>query len=71
MEVKQMNLIYFSPTGTTQKVLESIANGKSLKFFGIKIRTVVQRATYARFQNQSIWSHYSIKEGNCPWTIFK
>jgi ferredoxin len=27
MEVKQTKLIYFSPTGTTQKVLESIAKG--------------------------------------------
>jgi ferredoxin len=27
MEVKQVKLIYFSPTGTTQKVLESIAEG--------------------------------------------
>jgi ferredoxin len=27
MEVKQVRLIYFSPTGTTQKVLESIAEG--------------------------------------------
>jgi ferredoxin len=27
MEVKQVKLIYFSPTGTTQKVLESIAHG--------------------------------------------
>lgn len=27
MEVKQIKLIYFSPTGTTQKVLESIAEG--------------------------------------------
>lgn len=27
MEIKQVKLIYFSPTGTTQKVLESIVNG--------------------------------------------
>jgi ferredoxin len=27
MEVKQVKLVYFSPTGTTQKVLESIAQG--------------------------------------------
>jgi flavodoxin len=27
MKVKQVKLIYFSPTGTTQKVLESIAKG--------------------------------------------
>jgi flavodoxin len=27
MEIKQVNLIYFSPTGTTQKVLASIAKG--------------------------------------------
>jgi ferredoxin len=27
MEVKQVKLIYFSPTGTTQKILESIAKG--------------------------------------------
>jgi len=27
MEVKQLKLVYFSPTGTTQKVLESIAEG--------------------------------------------
>jgi len=27
MDVKQVKLIYFSPTGTTQKVLESIAEG--------------------------------------------
>ena len=27
MEIKQVKLIYFSPTGTTQKVLESIAEG--------------------------------------------
>ena len=27
MEVKQVKLIYFSPTETTQKVLESIAKG--------------------------------------------
>ena len=27
MEVKQLKLIYFSPTGTTQKVLDSIAKG--------------------------------------------
>jgi len=27
MDVEQVKLIYFSPTGTTQKVLESIARG--------------------------------------------
>ena len=27
MEIKQVKLIYFSPTGTTQKVLESVARG--------------------------------------------
>lgn len=27
MDIKQVSLIYFSPTGTTRKVLESIANG--------------------------------------------
>ncbi len=27
MEIKQVKIIYFSPTGTTQKVLESIAKG--------------------------------------------
>ena len=27
MEIKQVKLIYFSPTGTTHKVLESIAKG--------------------------------------------
>jgi ferredoxin/flavodoxin len=27
MEVKQVKLVYFSPTGTTQKILESIAKG--------------------------------------------
>jgi len=27
MEIKQVRLVYFSPTGTTQKVLESIAKG--------------------------------------------
>lgn len=27
MEIKQVKLVYFSPTGTTQKVLESIAKG--------------------------------------------
>ena len=27
MEVKQVKLIYFSPTGTTLKVLEGIAKG--------------------------------------------
>ncbi len=31
MEVKQVKLIYFSPTGTTQKILESIAKGISVK----------------------------------------
>ncbi|MDY6881154.1 MAG: 4Fe-4S binding protein [Desulfatiglans sp.] len=31
MEVKQVKTIYFSPTGTTQKVLESIAKGISVK----------------------------------------
>ena len=31
MEVKQVKLIYFSPTGTTQKVLESIAKGISVE----------------------------------------
>jgi ferredoxin len=31
MEVKQVKLIYFSPTGTTQKVLESIARGISVE----------------------------------------
>jgi len=27
MELKQVKLIYFSPTGTTQKILETIATG--------------------------------------------
>ena len=27
MEIKKVKLIYFSPTGTTQKVLEGIAKG--------------------------------------------
>ncbi|UCG63134.1 MAG: 4Fe-4S binding protein [Candidatus Zixiibacteriota bacterium] len=31
MEVKQLKLIYFSPTGTTQKVLESIAQGITVR----------------------------------------
>ncbi len=31
MEVKQVKLIYFSPTGTTQKVLESIAGGVAVE----------------------------------------
>jgi ferredoxin len=31
MEVKQVKLIYFSPTGTTQKILESIAEGIAVK----------------------------------------
>lgn len=31
MEVKQVKLIYFSPTGTTQKVLESIADGITIE----------------------------------------
>jgi len=31
MEVKQVKLIYFSPTGTTQKVLESIAKGITIE----------------------------------------
>jgi ferredoxin len=30
MEVNQLKLIYFSPTGTTQKILESIAKGISI-----------------------------------------
>ncbi len=30
MEVKRVKLIYFSPTGTTQKILESIAKGISV-----------------------------------------
>lgn len=31
MDFKQVRLIYFSPTGTTRKVLESIAKGMSVK----------------------------------------
>ncbi|MGD9368788.1 MAG: 4Fe-4S binding protein [Desulfobacteraceae bacterium] len=31
MEVKQVKLIYFSPTGTTEKVLESIARGMAVE----------------------------------------
>jgi ferredoxin len=31
MDVKQVKLIYFSPTGTTQKVLESIAKGLAVE----------------------------------------
>ncbi|MFC2027732.1 4Fe-4S binding protein [Chloroflexota bacterium] len=31
MEVKQVKLIYFSPTGTTRKVLESIAKGITIE----------------------------------------
>jgi len=31
MEVKRVKLVYFSPTGTTQKVLESIAEGIAAK----------------------------------------
>ena len=31
MEVKQVKLVFFSPTGTTQKVLESIAKGITVK----------------------------------------
>jgi len=31
MEVKQLKLLYFSPTGTTQKVLESIAEGTAVE----------------------------------------
>jgi ferredoxin len=31
LEVKQVRLIYFSPTGTTQKILESIAGGLSVE----------------------------------------
>jgi len=32
MEVKKVELIYFSPTGTTQKVLESIAKGIAVEY---------------------------------------
>ena len=31
MEVKQVKLVYFSPTGTTQKVLESISKGTAVE----------------------------------------
>ena len=31
MEIKQVKLIYFSPTGTTQKILESIAKGINIE----------------------------------------
>ena len=31
MEIKRVKLIYFSPTGTTQKVLESIAQGLNIE----------------------------------------
>jgi len=31
MDIKQVKLIYFSPTGTTQKVLESIAKGLTVE----------------------------------------
>jgi flavodoxin len=31
MEIKQVTLIYLSPTGTTQKVLERIAKGITLE----------------------------------------
>ncbi len=34
MEVKQVKLIYFSPTGTTKKVLESIAKGITVEDVG-------------------------------------
>lgn len=34
MEVKRVKLIYFSPTGTTQKVLESIAKGITVEEVG-------------------------------------
>jgi ferredoxin len=34
MEVKQVKLIYFSPTGTTQKILESIAKGITVEDAG-------------------------------------
>jgi ferredoxin len=34
MEVKQVKLIYFSPTGTTQRILESIAKGISVENVG-------------------------------------
>ena len=31
MEIKKVRLIYFSPTGTTGKIIESIAEGISIK----------------------------------------
>lgn len=34
MEIKQVKLIYFSPTGTTQRVLESVAQGITVEDVG-------------------------------------
>ena len=37
MEVKRVKLIYFSPTKTTQKVLENIAKGIGVRRLSISI----------------------------------
>ncbi len=34
MEIKNVKLIYFSPTGTTRKVLEGVANGIAVEDVG-------------------------------------
>jgi ferredoxin len=68
MEVKRVKLIYFSPTGTTQKVLESIAEGiavEDVKHINLTLPEGAQK-TIAPFSDELVIIGAPVYGGRLP-----
>jgi ferredoxin len=68
MEVKQVSLIYFSPTGTTQKVLECIAQGicvEEVKHFNLTLPEGAQQ-TLPAFSDELVILGAPVYGGRLP-----
>ncbi len=68
MDVKQVKLIYFSPTGTTQKILESIAKGVAAKDIGHVNLTLPEdaRQTITPFSDELVVIGAPVYGGRLP-----
>lgn len=68
MEIQQVKLVYFSPTGTTQKILESIARGTGIEDIGRIPLTLPQdaRKPAARFTDELVIIGAPVYGGRLP-----
>lgn len=68
MEIKKLKLIYFSPTGTTQKVLESIAGGmgaEDIEHINLTLPEGVQK-TVPPFSDEIVFLGAPVYGGRLP-----